>query len=133
MPLTSSHHGKINGPRKACSRGSQRDVSYIFGDSPNWGCKWGSWHHMCSTRFKFLEVLYKDHVQMALDAEGDDMHGDYHRQCALRCYFLFLVDMSMFVDKVVTYVDFFYHKYFNVTIVHEYKWGVACLVYMYSK
>lgn len=72
-------------------------------------------------RFKFLEELYKDHLHMALDAEGDDMLVEYYRQCALRCYLLFLIGKSMFVDKSETYVDVVYLKYFmGLTEIHEY-------------
>lgn len=74
-------------------------------------------------RFKFLGDVYKDHVQMVVDADGDDMQLEYHLHCGFRCYLLFLVDTSMFLDKSATYVDVVYLKYFiNLTIIHEYKW-----------
>ena len=59
---------------------------------------------------------------MVVDAEGDDMHVVYHRHCALRCYLLFLVGTSMFVDKSATYIDVIYLKYFiDLRMIHEYN------------
>lgn len=73
-------------------------------------------------RFKFLEKLYKEYLQWVVDVEGDDMQVKHHRTCAWRCYPLFLVDMSMFVDKSATYVDMVYLQYFiDLTAIHEYN------------
>lgn len=50
------------------------------------------------------------------------------------CYLFFLVDTSMFVDTSATYIDVVYLKYFiNLIAIHEYNWGAAYLVYLYSK
>lgn len=85
-------------------------------------------------RFSVLENIYKKHLQWALDDVGDDMQVEYRRHCVLRCYLLFLVDMLMFVNKIATYVDVVYLKYFiGLNAIHEYNWGAACLVYLYSK
>lgn len=74
-------------------------------------------------RFSFLEKLYKDHLEGVLNVEGDDVHVEYHRQCALRCYLLFLVNTSIFVDKTTTYINMVYLKYFiDLTAIHEYNW-----------
>lgn len=55
--------------------------------------------------------------------------GSRHRQCTLRCYLLFLVEMSIFMDKSETYVDVVYLKYFiDLTAIHN-----ACLFYLNSK
>ncbi|XP_050908675.1 protein MAIN-LIKE 1-like [Lathyrus oleraceus] len=59
-------------------------------------------------RFKFLEELYKDHLQWGEDFIGGDMQVDYHQTYALRCYILFLVGTSIFVDKNATYIDVVY-------------------------
>lgn len=73
-------------------------------------------------RLSFLEKLYKDHLQKVVDAEGNDMQVEYHQTCALRCYLLFLVDMSIFVDKSVTYINVVYLQYFiDLTTIHEYN------------
>ena len=70
----------------------------------------------------FLENLNKDHLQWAKDAEGDDLQVEYHQTCALRCYLLFLIDTSMFVDKSATYIDVVYLQYFiDLTTIHEYN------------
>ena len=60
----------------------------------------------------------------ALDVAGDHMQVAYHRYSALRCYLLFLVGTSMFVDKSETYVDVVYLKYItDLSLIHEYNWG----------
>lgn len=39
-----------------------------------------------------------------------------------------------FIDKSSTYTDVIYLQYFqDFERIHEYNWGVACLVYLYSK
>lgn len=80
-------------------------------------------------RIKFLKELYKDHLQWVRNVRIDDIQVDYHRQCILRCYLMFLVGISIFVNKSVTYVDVVYLKYFiDLTKIYEYKWGTLCLV-----
>lgn len=49
--------------------------------------------------FYFWKNLYKDYMQWAQDVKGDDLQVDYHRTCVLRCYLLFFVGTSMFMDK----------------------------------
>lgn len=39
---------------------------------------------------------------MVVDVNDDDMQVEYYRQCVFRCYLLFLVDTSMYVDKSTT-------------------------------
>ncbi|CAL5198860.1 unnamed protein product [Lathyrus oleraceus] len=71
-------------------------------------------------RFSFLEKIYKGHLRGALDVDVNGMQVEYH--CALRCYLLFLVGTSMFVEKSTTYVDVVYLKYFtDLTAIHEYN------------
>lgn len=73
-------------------------------------------------RFSFLKKFYKDHLQKVMDAEGDNMQIEYHQTCALKCYLLFLVGMSMFLDKSEIYVDVVYLQYFiDLTAIHEYN------------
>lgn len=56
---------------------------------------------------------------------------EYHQYYALRCYLLFFVGTSMFVNKSTTYVDVVYFKLFlNHTSFHKYNWEVVCLVYL---
>lgn len=73
-------------------------------------------------RFSFLEKIYKEHLQWIMGAEGDDMQVEHHQTYALRCYILFFVGTSIFVDKSATYVDVVYLKYFiDLTAFHEYN------------
>lgn len=52
-------------------------------------------------KFLFLKDLYHDHLVAAAISknEGDDFFVQYHCQCTLRCYLMFLVDTSFFMDK----------------------------------
>lgn len=59
---------------------------------------------------------------MVVGAEDDDMHIEYHRQCAFMCYLLFLAGTSMFVDTSESYVDVAYLKYLiDLRTVQEYN------------
>lgn len=63
-----------------------------------------------------------------MDVEGGDMQIGHHHTYALRWYLLFLVDMSMFVDKRATYIDEVYLQYFiNLIVIHEYNLEPACI------
>ncbi|XP_058766151.1 protein MAIN-LIKE 2-like [Vicia villosa] len=82
----------------------------------------------------WFETSYKKNLDLVDDPDGNDLLVGYHRECALRCYFLFLVGTSMFVEKNVTNVDVAYLKYFiDLTAIHEWNWGANCLAYLYSK
>lgn len=87
----------------------------------------------CSCKIVFWQSFINS-ICRGLDAEVNDVQVEYHQQCALRCYLLFHIGTSIFVDKSATYVDVVYLKYFiNITAIHEYNWRDACLVHMYSK
>ncbi|XP_058750743.1 protein MAIN-LIKE 2-like [Vicia villosa] len=73
-------------------------------------------------KFSTLEELYEHHLVAAAGAEdeGDAVFVEYHRDCALRCWLMFLVSTSLFVDKSATYVDLTYLRYFmNLSTVDE--------------
>lgn len=71
---------------------------------------------------------------MVVDAKCDNIQVEYQRDCALRCYLLFLVGTSMCVAKSVTSVDVFHLKYFiDLTSIHDYNRGATYLVYLYLK
>lgn len=56
-------------------------------------------------KISYLYKLYEDKLELVNDTDDDDLQVTYHRECALRCYLIFLVGMSVFVEKSVTYVD----------------------------
>lgn len=56
--------------------------------------------------------MYKYHMDVEVEAKGDDEQVLFHRQCALRLYFMYLVDTSLFMDKSETYVEVVYLTYF---------------------
>lgn len=76
----------------------------------------------CHARFSFLETLCRDHLEATLEEDGDDARVVYHRGCVLRAYLMVLVDMSIFVDKNITYIDVIYLRYYiYLERVHEYN------------
>src|SRR4051812_40632441 len=76
-------------------------------------------------RFSTLSDHYEHHLVAAADSEeaGNNLFMEYHRACALRYWFMFLVGTALFVDKSERYVDVTYLCY----------WGSDILVYLYQK
>lgn len=65
---------------------------------------------------------------------SDDAHASYYKVCALRTYFMFLVDTSISTDKSVTYINVVYIKYFmELERINKYNWEASSLAYLYSK
>ncbi|XP_058746819.1 uncharacterized protein LOC131619772 [Vicia villosa] len=86
-------------------------------------------------RFSNLKELYENHLMAAADSEqeGDRLFTEYHRACALRCWFMFLVGIALFVEKNATYVDMTYLQYFiDLTIVDQWNLGEAILGWIIS-
>lgn len=132
MLATSFDQGKIIRPFQYDQIWSIRDDGDVF----------GTWHNGClkelddtrdaHARFGFLENLYTHHLDMVVYADGE--HAMYHRACALRSYLIYLVGPSIFMDNNAFYVDVVYLRYFiDLERIHEYSWGITCLVYLYSK
>lgn len=74
------------------------------------------------SNFCYLETLFQNNLELAESADNNDLQVIYHWECALRCFLLFLVDTSIFVEKSATYVDLAYLKYFiNLLVIHEWN------------
>ncbi|XP_058765807.1 uncharacterized protein LOC131639322 [Vicia villosa] len=87
-------------------------------------------------KFSFLKIIYDEHLDAEADSEseGNEFFVQYHHECALRCYFMFLVGTYIFVDKIETYMDVAYLQYFmNLETVREWKWGAGCLERIISR
>ncbi|XP_058782689.1 protein MAIN-LIKE 1-like [Vicia villosa] len=87
-------------------------------------------------RFTILSRYFEHHLDAAADAEeaGDELFTQYHRGCALRCWYMHVVGAAVFVDKSARYVDVTYLRYFmDLTTVHQWNWGAATLAYLYQK
>lgn len=85
-------------------------------------------------RFVYLKKVYEDALMYAQHADCDDEQVVLHISHALRSYLLYLVGIVIFIDKSVTYTDVVYLRYFvDFERIHEYNWGLDCLVYLYSK
>src|SRR4051812_28549655 len=75
-------------------------------------------------RFTTLSRYFEHHLVAAAKAEdaGDDLFTNYHRGCALRCWYMHVVGAAIFVDKSARYVDVTYLRYFmDLTTVHQWN------------
>src|SRR3954464_5537319 len=99
-------------------------------------------HFECATtsgphvRFTTLSVYFEHHLNAAAGAEGegDELFREYHRGCALRCWYMHVVGAACFVDKSARYVDVAYLHYFmDLDTVHQWNWGSATLAYLNQK
>ncbi|XP_058726959.1 protein MAIN-LIKE 1-like [Vicia villosa] len=87
-------------------------------------------------RFNTLSLYFEFHLDAAAEAEqeGNDLFREYHRGCALRCWYMHVVGAACFVDKSARYVDVAYLRYFmDLDTVHQWNWGAATLAYLYQK
>ena len=66
--------------------------------------------------------LHENHSVAIVDDDGDDARVAYYRACELRSYFLVLVGMPRFVEKIMTYVNVIYLKYFIDLNIRVEKW-----------
>src|SRR3954467_511835 len=99
-------------------------------------------HFECATtcgphvRFTTLKIYFEHHLNAAVGAEGegDELFTEYHRGCALRCWYMHVVGAACFMDKSARYVDVTYLRYFmDLDTVHQWNWGEATLAYLYQK
>src|SRR3954467_7141210 len=87
-------------------------------------------------RFTTLSTYFEHHLDAAAEAEGegDELFTQYHRGCALRCWYMHVVGAACFVDKSARYVDVTYLRYFmDLDTVHQWNRGAATLAYLYQK
>src|SRR3954470_17501091 len=87
-------------------------------------------------RFTTLSIYFEFHLDAAAKAEQEDndLFREYHRGCALRCWYMHVVGAACFVDKSARYVDVAYLRYFiDLDTVHQWNWGSATLAYLYQK
>ncbi|XP_058780432.1 protein MAIN-LIKE 1-like [Vicia villosa] len=98
-------------------------VDYL-GMDPNmadYECRATSGAHIT---FSNLKELYENHLVAAaeFEQEGDRLFTEYHRACTLRCWFMLLIGIALFVDKSKTYVDMTYLQYFiDLTTVDQWN------------
>lgn len=76
----------------------------------------------CHARFEFLKKVYTYEILRAEEAIGDDEQVGLHIAYAMRAYLLYLVGITILVDKSATYIDVIYLRYFeDFKRVHEYN------------
>ncbi|CAL5211018.1 unnamed protein product [Lathyrus oleraceus] len=74
-------------------------------------------------KFSYLETVCQNNLELVENVDDNDLQVTYHRECALRCFLIFLVGTSLFVDKSGTYVNVAYLKYFiDLSVIHEWNW-----------
>lgn len=69
-----------------------------------------------ATRGAHARFSYKSNLVATVKVEGDEELVLFHRQCALRSYFIYLVDTTILIDKSETYIDVLY-----VDILHGFR------------
>src|SRR4051812_32325172 len=99
----------------------------------NFECQTTNGSHI---RFTILSAYFENHLVAAAESEEADnaIFVEYHRVCALQCWFMFVVGVALFVDNSARYVDVTYLRYFmDLTTFNQWNWGSAILVYLYQK
>jgi len=88
-------------------------------------------------RFSYLRKIFKERLllQLELDNEGGmEEEVQRLRDQALRIYLMYLVGITLFTDKSVTYVDVVYLRYFrDLEVVAGFSWGAATLSHLYRE
>jgi len=72
---------------------------------------------------------------LELDTDGG-MKEEVQRlqDYALHIYLMYLVGITLFIDKSVNYVDVVYLRYFrDLEVVSGFSWGVAALSHLYRE
>lgn len=134
IPATSSYQRKIIRPVQNHQAWCIRHDGDLFESWPMWGPKGDEWHQGCQARFSFVDELYRNHLAAKLEYDGDHAYVFHHRACALRSYLMYLVDMSIFVDKNAHHVDVVCLRYFNdFEKIHKYNWGLVWFTDTQSK
>lgn len=64
-------------------------------------------------RFEFLKKLYTYELFREKQAKGDVEKVGIHKVYAMRPYLLYLLHTVIFMDKIATYVDVVYLRYFE--------------------
>lgn len=74
----------------------------------------------CHARFSFLEKMYIYHLVVTVKANGDDAQV-LHDRC-IQSYLMYLIGMSIFMDKNAYYIYMVYRRYFiDFNRIHEYN------------
>jgi hypothetical protein len=72
--------------------------------------------------------------QLEAENDGDMVLARNLQEHDLRIYLLYLVGITLFIDKRTYYVDVAYLKYFrDLELVDGYAWGVAALSHLYRE
>jgi hypothetical protein len=88
-------------------------------------------------RFSYLRRIFKERLLQQFEADNKgDMEDEVQNLWAqaLRIYLLYLVGITIFIDKSATYVGVVYLRYFrDLEVVAGYSWGVAALSHLYKE
>lgn len=78
MPLTYFYKGKLLDHIRICRKEASEMLVTYLGVGPTDVAGEVADTICAHVRFKFLEELYKDHLQMVVDVGNEDMHVEYH-------------------------------------------------------
>ena len=89
-------------------------------------------------KFSYLKEIYEENLRQAARAKRDaqaagepvdeDIFVQFHRGCVIRCFLMYLVGMSIFVDTSGHYNYVAYLRYFMVlSTIRDCNWGAAIL------
>jgi len=88
-------------------------------------------------RFSYFRRIFKERMleQLALANEHDVTEEVRTlRDQVVRIYLLYLVGITLFIDKSQTYVDVVYLRYFrDLVVVSSFSWGAATLAHLYRE
>jgi len=89
-------------------------------------------------RFGYLQRIFKERLkeQLVLEIEHGGMTEEVQklRYQVVRIYLLYLVGVTLFIDKSQNVVDVVYLRYFrDLDLVVGYSWGVAAFAHLYRE
>jgi len=81
-----------------------------------------------------FQAAYEEQLELETEHGGVNQEVRRLRDQAVRKYFLYLVEITMFTDKSQNVVDVAYLRYFkDLDLVAAYSWGAAALAHLYRK
>ncbi|KAK2417027.1 protein MAINTENANCE OF MERISTEMS [Trifolium repens] len=87
--------------------------------------------------FPKLLQLYLDNLNLAekadLDEKATEEEKEFYKDCTLRCFFLYLLDSTLFTNKSSQYVDVIFLTYLqDLDVVNTWNWGASALAYLFK-
>lgn len=88
-------------------------------------------------RFSYLRRIFKERLLQQFEADNEGRMEEEVQKLsdqALRIYLMYLVGITLFTDKSVTYVNVVYLRYFrDLEVIAGFSLGVAALSHLYRE